>query len=279
MFLVTTSYGQSTAKPSFIIPENEYLIAKMINELENERKQLSLDIKYLERLAVIVKDNSTILNNYKPIKIDTRETLIEANSKLKLKYIDRNEFANVSDFDVKDIANEVLKTSYIGFGTLELDDFSSGAKINYNEVSESLKNSIESMKLSFSNAGSRIENTKQLISKKIEEIDGKLSGLYNHKSQSTDLHRISIIIGLPAFCVTILLLFLIPYYLERKSTTDNPAANNKQYLLDIATVLLLTLTILILGLAKMITSEVLGTLLGGISAYVLNRTTSRNSTN
>lgn len=279
MFLVTTSYGQSTAKPTFIIPENEYLIAKMINELENERKQLSLDIKYLERLAVIVKDNSTILNNYKPVKIDTKEALIDANTKLKLKYIDRNEFANVSDFDVKDIANEVLKTSYIGLGTLDLDDFASGVKINYNEVSESLKNSIESMKLSFSNAGSRIENTKQLISKKIEEIDGKLSGLYNHKSQSTDLHRISIIIGLPAFCLTILLLFLIPYYLERKSTTDNPAANNKQYLLDIATVLLLTLTILILGLAKMITSEVLGTLLGGISAYVLNRTTSRNSTN
>src|SRR5262249_27786272 len=42
-------------------------------------------------------------------------------------------------------------------------------------------------------------------------------------------------------------------------------------LVEIITVLLLTMSVLILGLANRIQGEVLGTLLGGISGYVLNR--------
>lgn len=275
MFAGITSWAQQNTKPIFTIPENEYLVSKMVNELENERKQLSQDLKYLERLAGIVKENSTALNTYMHIKIDSREALDNAYSKIKLKYIDRTEFANVSDFDIKDMANEFRS---ITFDDFYWEDVADDSKINYKEIDENFKMSIESMKVAYSSLQGRVESIKQSINKKIEEIDGKLSELYSQKSQNTDLHRISILIGLPAFCITILLLFLVPYYLERKSASNDSTANNKQYLLDVATVLLLTLTILILGLAKMITGEVLGTLLGGISGYVLNRTM-RNPTN
>ena len=114
---------------------------------------------------------------------------------------------------------------------------------------------------------------KQVNQSEIEKKENHLEELYNHKGQNTDLHRVAILMGLPAFCVTILLLFLVPYYLERNKEEGNTTEqSNKQSLLDVATVLLLTMTILILGLAKMITGEVLGTLLGVISGYVLNRT-------
>jgi hypothetical protein len=47
-------------------------------------------------------------------------------------------------------------------------------------------------------------------------------------------------------------------------------------LVEISTVLLLTMSILILGLSEKIKSDVLGTLIGGISGYVLNRMRSTN---
>lgn len=276
LFAGITSRAQQITKPSFTIPENEYLVSKMVIELENERKQLSQDLKYLERLAGIVKETNTSLGAYKHIKIDSREARENAYSKIKFKPIDRNDYSNVSDFEIKDMANEVWSNSII-LSSYYMDNFIDGP-INYNEVDESFKKSLENTKVAFSSIQGRVEITRQSIIKKIEEIDVKLSELYSQKSQNTDLHRTSILIGLPAFCITILLLFLVPYYLERKSTSNDSIANNKQYLLDVATVLLLTLTILILGLAKMITGEVLGTLLGGISGYVLNRTM-RNSPN
>lgn len=271
-FSGTASWGQQTQKPSFNIPDNEYLATKMVNELEDESKSLSQDLKQLERLIGIINDNNSTLKSYQHVKVVSDETYNSAISKLRLKFLERNEISNISDYEVRDIASEINSNYIDTYDPYYNDD---GTKQNYSEIDEGLIKNIEQVKTTYSKLLEKAEKAKTRLTVKIKEVDGNLSELYNHKGQNNELHRISIQLGLPAFCVTILLLFIIPYFLDRKSTpsdSNNSNLNNKQYLLDVATVLLLTLTILILGLAKMMTGEVLGTLLGGISGYVLNRT-------
>jgi hypothetical protein len=276
LYFGSNSWAQQTSKPEFSIPSNEYLASKMVSEHENERKQLSLDLKYVERILAVIQENSSVLNSYKHEKIDSKETLRNAYNKIKFKSFEREEFTNVSDFEIKDIALELYRTNFMGNLFYDID-YDETIKADYVKIDENFKKDIEKVKETFNSLKERAEKAKTLTSKKIEEIDNKLTDLYGYKSQNTDLHRISILVGLPAFCITILFLFLVPYFLEKKSTSNDSTENNKQYLLDVATVLLLTLTILILGLAKMITGEVLGTLLGGISGYVLNRTSNRST--
>ncbi len=271
-FTGNATLGQQTQKPSFNIPDNEYLATKMVNELEDESKLLSQDIKQLDRLIGILKDNNSILSSYQHVKVTSDETYNSAVSKLRMKFLERNEITNISDYEVRDIASEINSNYIDTYDPYYNED---GSKQNYSEIDASLTKNIEQVKTNFSKLLEKAEKAKARLNIRIKEVDGNLSELYNHKGQNNELHRISIQLGLPAFCVTILLLFIIPYFLDRKSTpndSNNSNSNNKQYLLDVATVLLLTLTILILGLAKMMTGEVLGTLLGGISGYVLNRT-------
>jgi hypothetical protein len=71
----------------------------------------------------------------------------------------------------------------------------------------------------------------------------------------------------------------ILFWLAQRVKTD---AHFTEYLrwnplLDLTTVFLLTIVIVILGLNKHLTSEVLGTLIGGISGYVLGRSSRANS--
>lgn len=102
------------------------------------------------------------------------------------------------------------------------------------------------------------------LNKKIEEVDITI----NHRA---------INIGLPWFCVTVILLFVIAFIYQKMQIAKNAAGGTADnfitsILLEVITVLLITLTILILGLARILTENVLGTLLGGIAGYVLNRT-------
>ncbi len=91
------------------------------------------------------------------------------------------------------------------------------------------------------------------------------------ENQDQTIQMIAVKWGLPFFCGTIIFLFL-GSQLIRAFSTPSIRTFNTTVLLEVSTVLLVTLSILILGLAKLITSEVLGTLLGSISAYVLNKT-------
>lgn len=93
-------------------------------------------------------------------------------------------------------------------------------------------------------------------------------------SEDVDIDFFSILLGLPLFCVTVLVLFVGPGFIQSKygNGTTNPLLEKSQnILLDLSTVLLLTMSVLILGLSGNINSDVLGTLIGGISGYVLNK--------
>lgn len=135
----------------------------------------------------------------------------------------------------------------------------------------------------------------EYYSKKIGFIDGKISSLNtevenyqsqinrliqnktNKESKKQEIDQILITVALPALGVLMILLMLIPRFY--RSEELHLTIFTSGVLLELFTVFLLTSTILILGLGDKIKSEVLGTLLGGISGYVLGRTMSVGNKN
>ncbi len=96
-----------------------------------------------------------------------------------------------------------------------------------------------------------------------------------------EINQLAIELGLPLFCGTVLLMLSVPIIIQGFSKAEGSADQvraifSSGILVEIITVLLLTMSILILGLANRIEGPVLGTLLGGISGYVLNRFRGRN---
>lgn len=90
----------------------------------------------------------------------------------------------------------------------------------------------------------------------------------------TEINQLAIELGLPLFCATVLLMLALPIVVQavtKAPTSDIHDIFTSGILVEIITVLLLTMSILILGLSGKIEGPVLGTLLGGISGYVLNR--------
>ncbi|MGD1945006.1 MAG: hypothetical protein ACFB0A_01760 [Croceivirga sp.] len=261
------SAQEDLSKTKFRIPENEFLVDRLVRQLEEEVKILNIQSKEYESVLNFVSRTKQDFEkiDFKSIDIENEDSL----SKLRREVINtlennRIDSDDIGDFELKSILAQQRRILIQMIEALGLDE-----DIDANEISN-LQNSVNNF---FSKSSSKIQGMKQVNQSEIEKKENHLEELYNHKGQNTDLHRVAILMGLPAFCVTILLLFLVPYYLERNKEEGNTTEqSNKQSLLDVATVLLLTMTILILGLAKMITGEVLGTLLGGISGYVLNRT-------
>lgn len=133
------------------------------------------------------------------------------------------------------------------------------------------------------------ENTKNEIDKLIKQHEQDLNVNKDRISQSRSkldekreegINLRAITFGLPLFCFTVLLLYAIPFLgpMLLKGKNSESFANVSEdivfssgLLTEITTILLLTMTILILGLAGKMPGEVLGTLIGGISGYVLNR--------
>lgn len=105
----------------------------------------------------------------------------------------------------------------------------------------------------------------------LEDLKGRVEDKLKD-DVSIDLY--SILLGLPLFCFTIVFLFIGPGWIQSRfgKGTLNPLLERSQaILLDLSTVLLLTMSVLILGLSGNINGDVLGTLIGGISGYVLNK--------
>lgn len=108
-----------------------------------------------------------------------------------------------------------------------------------------------------------------------EEIVKIAKDKFNEKEEQINI--LAIKLGLPLFCGTILALFILPLFFDslkkKRATTESGSVRNgmQDIILETCTVLLVTASILILGLAGKLSNEVLGTLIGGISGYVLNR--------
>ena len=102
--------------------------------------------------------------------------------------------------------------------------------------------------------------------------------LYEIDKPRVEINELAIKLGLPLFCSTVVILFCIPLVVRQFGTgQDTRSIFTSGILIEINTILLLTMSILILGLADKMKGEVLGTLLGGISGYVLNRIRERRA--
>lgn len=260
----------------FKIPESDYFQSKKIDELEIENKSLKVELEQLKNLSIVLgRISDTIKNIEQSIKNSNAVKDKEIIFKNKNLYdiLHYNEF----DLNIDTRTNSYKFLENISNEIITLDNF---ARTNTNETAENYNNRFLSFKVSVNNAIDKIipEKNKE-IENKIKENNSIITKIIEFKESEKSIDKLAIMWGLPAFCITILLLNLTPQYLRRRRDESIDKVDRSS--LDVSTVLLLTMTILILGLSKMINGEVLGTLLGGISAYVLNRNSgfTENKTN
>ena len=112
--------------------------------------------------------------------------------------------------------------------------------------------------------------TKVELSKALTQRAGAIvSKIAQKEAGQTQIDLKLITWAMPLFAATFLLLLVLP------RVYNNPVVDRAVFespiLLELITVFLLVATVLMLGLGGKLTGEVLGTLLGGISGYVLGR--------
>ena len=188
---------------------------------------------------------------------------------------------------------ESIQGQFIDEGTINdfilLDEQKPSADDFTNDKLQSLKSSLTKAKDLQKALGAGLDDLMTEAKRNKDSINNELNAMYDKQSAiaaklgkaKQSINELAIRLGLPMFCGTVLLMLCIPILLQmykRSGASEGSTAIEQLkaifgsgILVEIITVLLLTMTILILGLADKIKSEVLGTLLGGISGYVLNR--------
>ncbi|RDC62881.1 hypothetical protein [Adhaeribacter pallidiroseus] len=141
----------------------------------------------------------------------------------------------------------------------------------------------------------QIQNIKSSLDKQIKTLDDEISALNNERfslqdqiEKKAETDETIFKWGFPVFIIFILLIYLIPLLLfkyrnvqQSDSTSGDVTIYSAIYgaglVTEIITVFLLTSTILLLGLTDKLNSEILGTLIGGISGFVLGRAVQKKS--
>lgn len=162
-----------------------------------------------------------------------------------------------------------------------------------NDIANAL--SIDKLKELHGSIQGIINDAQAKTTEEIEQLDtdirhlmtlrSKLQGKLDTKSDAT---QTIFQWGFPAFIVFILGLYLFPLIIhknKRHPEKDAASEETKMYssiygtglVTEIITVFLLTSTILLLGLTDKLNSEILGTLIGGISGYVLGRSSFKSN--
>ncbi|MCK6639439.1 MAG: hypothetical protein L6Q81_05085 [Bacteroidia bacterium] len=132
---------------------------------------------------------------------------------------------------------------------------------------------------------SDIRNQSQIVIDKHNSIN-QLKGSYRELA-STSKDSALLQVALPIFGLIIISLLLVPLlFSSREKTVEGKVQEDSvirnifanKLILEIFTVFILTITILILGIGDKLSPEVLGTLLGGISIYVLQKSLGQSNT-
>jgi|GEM_PF-4096771 len=153
-------------------------------------------------------------------------------------------------------------TTYNSTMIIELKERLTPEKLN--ERISILRSYLTSEQRDLTEAKTQMEDLKLTKQKAIIAITTDFNDL-----KKMSVNRMLISIALPIFGIIILLLMVIPrLYSDHKILS---AIFEKDLLVQLITIFLLTATILILGIGDKLSKEVLGTLLGGISVYVLQR--------
>lgn len=118
-----------------------------------------------------------------------------------------------------------------------------------------------------------VKRENESVTTKVEELTNKASVIYDQletKEERQSKIDQTLVWTLPVYGILILAILMIPR-LYRGNKELQAQIFSSGLILELITVYLLTATILILGIAGKIEPEVLGTLIGGISGYVLGR--------
>lgn len=289
----TTSIDVNTEYDNRLVESgNEYLITE-------EVKKIIVDIDLLNDEVLSLENEKIRIGNAKFEKIDAYLVELEKSNKAKdIKKISDNFFSirdqitNVFIYRQFDNSNRYLYSFYQSLNDMYSSDiYFSNVLIRRNDDILS-EEEIKNLKSFISNGNlakiqskviEKIEEEKKKAEEKIKNKRLRLVNLQKPIKEKTEINTLAIYIGLPLFCFTILFLFIGTQWLKLYFNSGIQAGvNNTTFpssvLLEISTVLLVTLSVLILGLAKLLNGDVLGTLLGGISGYVLNRTRTNGTT-
>jgi len=143
-------------------------------------------------------------------------------------------------------------------------------KYNHDNIKSVLTN-FESRLLTISNEiQSKIDDGEKNIEKYRNRIKYTKESIA--KLSEKGLSRLLILYAVPIFGLLLVIIMIIPTFYE--SVDIKKTIFDSGLLLQLITVFLLTAIILLLGIGNKIDSQVLGTLLGGISVYVLQQSSS-----
>lgn len=165
--------------------------------------------------------------------------------------------------DQRSLRNDIPATEIIQFLTM------CGSAINTLSSQESLEKLRSDLTALVGEARGRLDSRLVDLANTIESQESRKILLEQKLARRTEISNILIQYALPAFGGLIVFLLLVPRVYSKEVQAS---IFGQGLLLEVLTVFLLTAAILILGLADKIPEDALGTLLGGISGYVLGRT-------
>jgi len=133
-----------------------------------------------------------------------------------------------------------------------------------------LKNRLNSVAGVMNYESNRLDILSKSIDVNIKEVEDVILSQNNSLSdvEKATKDRLLMVVVLPVFAIIIVLLFIIPYLYQGNDTIIKMFFEEK-IILQVFTVFILVIAILLLGIGDKIKAETLGTLLGGISVYVL----------
>jgi hypothetical protein len=119
-----------------------------------------------------------------------------------------------------------------------------------------------------------LSDSNRFIAAANDEIDKAAAALEKSREQSNRVDQTLITFALPGLAIVMIGLLIAPRIY--KNDALHLEAFKSGLLLELFTVFFITATILILGLSSKIDAPILGTLLGGISGYILGRSTTKD---
>jgi hypothetical protein len=240
--------------------------------------------------------NSAIINSLNSVvKLNNEYGVLTAKKNIvSRKFYSDNTFTeedktNIENLKIK-ISNKLAKDYNDAFEIAQADDiFAASDDENYLSRSDVeriinadrksiFEKGLELWKISVKSKQEEIADFKEALINEQKETRGKIQGLLDETKEINSLSRDKVLLVnvLPVFTVLILLLFAIPYIYRNVTVKDGVNESNvlleifsKGLLLKVFTVFLLTISIVLLAIGNKIQGETIGTLLGGISVYIL----------
>lgn len=258
---------------------------------------VQLDSPYVSTL-VNIQPNSAIVNIELYVDIDFNSPAANAKiSRTLLTQILNKRAAYSKEYTslVNGLGYNIINPYYEGSGTLRISDFYVAKSIEIPGVAvDSGRFSRQEILPLMKDASSKFGKSKIFLLETIGALDTilkkRISLLEQRKAQlkpeqdklkeefnkkNFNINQYAVVIGIPFFIIAALLMY---WYGLRSNKNSNSGTDKQEvdpkdklaFALNTITVLLLILSLLILGLAKVIAENTLAALLGTIGGYVLN---------